>query len=983
DGLADSGAFKAANYTLESTEDATASGLIAGAAGKPVSVAAARGTNATTATVSWAAPESTGVPNGEIGKYHIRWRSVAVEADAAAGIAAAAAGAWQNAVGESDLGEDVGTETTVIVQGLLPSRGYEMQVVAENEFGAAGRGEYSDSAVAVGIPPKPVITAVTPNGAKQFSIAFTAPLVAAGGETTPVYAWRPLGVDHTGNEWVVPQNVVPNTSRVQNVSPGLTSNDEIQYEVRMALRNAFGTGAWSKSRFVTPPSGNPAAPPAWSRSRGIRELTAYSHGGPNIDVRWSPPPTINLSRQVGRYEVRWKLASATTFAATDKHTLQADGRNTRDGRNAYVIRNLETGVYNVDVRACNDTGCNTWHNARDPGNGAGISTGHGLGNTDNVDAIQEMIVPLVEALEIGDRSLTVNWRPPLYADGSVIDYGFPVTTYRARWRPAIGTNREYLNPLGAAGEVVLNTDPESNARRSYTISGLRNGTHYQVEFWSERQRGTEAGQAKVDAYLNASGKSWTERITQMRAAGSPLENAVFVPRVRVIGAPRGEQPNAIPTLNDLALGEQRLTIAATWSAPTASVSGYQARWRPVVSGANQQTWQVADVAGTSYTITEYTRDDNARGALREIQYEVQVRSRNALGGNAWSQWSASKRITPLSPTLRGIRITGAGEAGVAEVALQSVPPFAVATLSYAVEVPNTANAVHFTPIVSPGRSITIGLAGTRNPPAVAGGARSAAFALEPGASARVEVTVTATAGGLSANSVYVYVLTRAGDPPGPPSGVSANPGTFDLEVSWGAPAASGGDANYSEYRVRWRTVGTPASGRTPGTPPGAWQPNAEGRKVGLAGQTVIRGLTPGTVYEAQVRAVNSRGLAGQWSAPVSDSPRSFTFDVDESGTSDITDGILVGRYLIGLRGAAVTDGQTLPEGMTTGKINGNISVGVRDNRFDVDRDGRSTAQDGIMIMRYSFGVTSGSGLTAGQTNEDAENVAGAIEALQQ
>ena len=72
-------------------------------------------------------------------------------------------------------------------------------------------------------------------------------------------------------------------------------------------------------------------------------------------------------------------------------------------------------------------------------------------------------------------------------------------------------------------------------------------------------------------------------------------------------------------------------------------------------------------------------------------------------------------------------------------------------------------------------------------------------------------------------------------------------------------------------------------------------------------------------------------------------------------------------------------GATAPTpGNTALNITGKLSTGVGDNGFDVDSDGRRSAQDGIMIMRYAFGVTSGAGPTERQTNVDSASVAAYI-----
>ncbi|MGR3914961.1 MAG: fibronectin type III domain-containing protein, partial [Gammaproteobacteria bacterium] len=84
-----------------------------------------------------------------------------------------------------------------------------------------------------------------------------------------------------------------------------------------------------------------------------------------------------------------------------------------------------------------------------------------------------------------------------------------------------------------------------------------------------------------------------------------------------------------------------------------------------------------------------------------------------------------------------------------------------------------------------------------------------------------------------------------------------------------------------------------------------------------------------------------------------------------------TDGILVARYLAGVRGAALTAGLGLADeagvaARATAVIAGNLRL------LDVDGVNGTTAADGIMIARYFFGVTSGAGLYEGQADSTHE-----------
>jgi len=561
--------------------------------------------------------------------------------------------------------------------------------------------------------------------------------------------------------------------------------------------------------------------------------------------------------------------------------------------------------------------------------------------------------------------LTLNWRPPLYADGTVNHYGTTFKEYRVRWQR--NQYDAWLNPAGKDGEIIAISDANSAALRSYNIGGLVNGFTYRVEFWLLTNR----DQSAVDAYLNG-----IPRAVNLRAAGRSL-----APRVGLLGT-----PHSAPALNELQLGARVLTLQASWVAPSEVVSAYQLRWRPFIAGdSGLKGWQVAGVAAgqLAYTISEYARDDPAMRDLREIEYEAQVRTRFADG--VWSDWSASRRIIPPDPRLRGMLLEAAvmQDGNPAFLSLNGSPRFAGGTFSYEFTAPYAASAVHLTPRAAAGRSITIGVrGGSAN--AVNSASRSAAIVPgAPGSRTVVEVRVAATRGALRSNVTYLYVLKRNAAPPPtpglpePPSNVRTLPGTQDLGLVWGAP---GDGQSYSAYRVRWRTLGMPAVGRTPGQAAGDWQPEAGGGGARLTRYT-ISGLTTGTTYEAQVRAVNSLGNAGYWSQPVQAAPREFVFDVDASGgDADGTDATYIARYLLGLRGEAVTAGFNVSAAQTESIIAG-IVVGLISNEYDVDNSGATTAADGIMIMRYLLGVT-GAALTAGQSIAAPADVQTAIDNLQ-
>ncbi|CAJ2377641.1 MAG: hypothetical protein IBGAMO2_80011 [Arenicellales bacterium IbO2] len=103
----------------------------------------------------------------------------------------------------------------------------------------------------------------------------------------------------------------------------------------------------------------------------------------------------------------------------------------------------------------------------------------------------------------------------------------------------------------------------------------------------------------------------------------------------------------------------------------------------------------------------------------------------------------------------------------------------------------------------------------------------------------------------------------------------------------------------------------------------------------------------------------------------------FDMDVDDSGTVDNRDSVLVARYLLGVTGAALTFGQT---GAAAEDVADKIAAGKADasGHLDVDGDNDTDADDGILITRYMFGLR-GAALVDG-IGDLEESDAGGIEA---
>lgn len=97
-----------------------------------------------------------------------------------------------------------------------------------------------------------------------------------------------------------------------------------------------------------------------------------------------------------------------------------------------------------------------------------------------------------------------------------------------------------------------------------------------------------------------------------------------------------------------------------------------------------------------------------------------------------------------------------------------------------------------------------------------------------------------------------------------------------------------------------------------------------------------------------------------------------TLDIDANGTTDaLTDGLLIMRYMFGIRGASlVQDAVGAARGRTDAEIETSLAT-LTQQTLDIDGNGSIDAlTDGLMIMRYMMGVR-GADLTVGITGAGA------------
>ena len=391
---------------------------------------------------------------------------------------------------------------------------YEVQVRAAN---AKGDGSWSSSARATpgAVPGKPARPTLEASN-NQIIVTWTAP-----SSSSPITSYSVRYRRGTGA-----------ATRIDNLSGTSHTLDSLDnghsYEIRVRASNAKGAGPWSDPVTAVPgavPS-KPSAP-------------TLTTGNGQIMVSWNAP-TSNAG-SLTHYDLRHRRVGTSSWT-------QIDGIS-GTSRTVTGLTNGQSREF--QVRAANSIGDGAFSDSAS-------ATPAGAPSA-----------PSAPTLQTGNGQITASWNEPS-ANGASI------THYDLQYRIS-GSWTQIDNISG----------------RSRTITGLTNGSSYQV---------------RVRAVNRAGNGSWSSTAT----------------------ATPGAVPNA-PSAPSLTSSSGQ--IAASWSAPGnngAAITHYDLRHR-----AGSGAWtQINGISGTSRTIT---------GLTNGTSYEVQVRAANSRGDGPYS---SSSRATP-------------------------------------------------------------------------------------------------------------------------------------------------------------------------------------------------------------------------------------------------------------------------------------------------------------------------------------------------
>ncbi|WP_419553815.1 fibronectin type III domain-containing protein [Candidatus Poriferisodalis sp.] len=562
--------------------------------------------------------------------------------------------------------------------GLTNGVRYDVQVRAVNDVGG-GPWSRTDTGTAQTEPGMPFIGAVTP-GDRALSITWSAPVDTGGFDITS-YNLRYIPSDAPDKDdddnWEEKIGIW-SSDTLEYTLDSLTNG--VEYEVEVRAVTFAGAGPWSGTLFGTPRTTS-SAPTINSVIPGDRALT----------VAWSAPDDTGGSL-ITSYNLRYIPSNAPGNTDwTVKSSVWSFGAL------VHTLDSLTSGVsYDVQVQAVNAAGDGRWSDtvvgtlqtipkaptinsvipdnqaltvawSAPSDNGGSAVTSYDLGyirsnalnkDDDNweekigiwssdtleytldsltngvrydvrlraVNAVDEGSwsaaasatpqtapgAPAIDRFTSGDRALAVSWFAP---DD---DGGSPVTSYNLRYI------RSYEPDPYKDDDNNWTPKPSvwHSGTLEYTLDSLANGIQYDVQ---------------VQAVNAAGGGRWSDTV-------------VGTPRTRPTG----------PAIDSVTHGDKTLTI--NWSEPDdiggSAVASYDVRYirsyKPDPCKDDDDNWTKRTGIWSSGTL-EYT----LRSLTNGIQYDVQVRAVNDVGGGPWSRTDTGTAQTePGMPSIGAVTPDG-------------------------------------------------------------------------------------------------------------------------------------------------------------------------------------------------------------------------------------------------------------------------------------------------------------------------------------
>ncbi|WP_420444423.1 fibronectin type III domain-containing protein [Candidatus Poriferisodalis sp.] len=406
--------------------------------------------------------------------------------------------------------------------------------------------------------------------------------------------------------------------------------------------------------------------------------------------------------------------------------------------------------------------------------------------------------PAIESLTVGDQALTVAWTAPASNGGS------DIASYDLRYIHSDSDDSDDAN-----WTVEISVWTTGAGALEFTLSGLTNGTSYDVQARAVNDDGSGAWSATVTA-----------------------------------------TPATVPTAPNLWSASARSgRITITWSSPASDggsyITSYDLRYiRSDADDSDDDNWTLRE--DFSRTASSY----KIEGLTNGVAYHVQVRAVNAAGDGTWSQRQTRTPVGP--PRIPSIDTVTPGDGSLAIT--WSAPSsdggseITGYNLRYVQNDLVVNNFLFFwseAPGIWTSGDLEYTLSGLTN-------------------GVRYRLGLQAVNGeGASGWSDWSDPRTGiAGSTPVAPGAPTIDRATSDganVHVRWSAPSNDGG-ADITGYDLRRIRSDAPDKADTNWTViSGVWTSGAL--------EYTVEGLTDGVEYDFQLRADNSAG-AGSWSATV-------------------------------------------------------------------------------------------------------------------
>ena len=730
----------------------------------------------------------------------------------------------------TDIKDSSRTTKSFTAKGLTNFVKHSFQIRAVNSIGP---GPASPTRTGVPIVPLPAPTSLTATpGNTEVDLSWTMPSGAWDSYVfTYEYQMKEVPTGNWGDWTRRSRGLLKDLSTTHTVT-GLNNGTAYHFKVR--AMNLSNPGQASSEASATPTAQVPAKP----------EAPALTPGNKQLGVAWTAP--ANNGAPINDYDVQYRAGNSDPWT---------DANYTGVGTSTTITGLANGQAYDVQVRATNTVGTGDWSP-----------------NATATPATQVPATPLAPTLAPRDQKIEVTWTAPA-------DNGEAISDYDVQYKTSSAANWTDANYTGTG--------------TSTTITGLANGTSYQVQVRAINTVGTG---------------DW-----------SPSTSAIPVPPP--------DQPYAFGTSDS---GDGFVTL--TWNEPNPrdmSISKYQYQHKIGSTSSWGSTW--TNIPGSGPT----TKSATIRGLTNFVKYSFQIRAVNSSGpgpasttrtgdpfvplpaptgltatpgdsevelrwtmpsgawdsyvftyeyqmkegaSGSWGDWTGRSRglLKNLSTTHTVTGLTNGTAYHFKVRAMNLSNPGQASSAASAAPVPAKAPAQPGAPTLTAGhQQLTVAwIAPANNRAAIndydvryrpsIGGTWTDANYNGTGTS----TTLTGLTNGES-YLVQVRAINRAGrskwspsatgrpatQVPAQPEAPALTPGNKQLGVAWTAPAANG--APISDYDVQYKESGVTA-----------WTDHTH---TGAGRRTTIAGLTNGQGYDVQVRAINTVGT-GDWSPSTSATP---------------------------------------------------------------------------------------------------------------